>query len=64
MIVDSNGTNLTEKINRNATVTGYNGCSELHMPSFTPNSSIFFEGHWGAEKGLVLSGFSNSSRDA
>lgn len=50
MIVDSNGTNLTEKINRNATVNGYNGCSELHMPSFTPDLSIFFEGHWGGER--------------
>ncbi|MCX6187860.1 MAG: hypothetical protein NTU43_12875, partial [Bacteroidetes bacterium] len=47
MIVDSNGANLFEKINRNAKVDGSMGNPEVHMPSFAPDGSIIFEAQWG-----------------
>ena len=50
LLVDSSGTNYSEKINRNATVNGIVGCNELTMPCFAPDGSIYFEGHWGGER--------------
>ena len=49
-IIDTNGNNLTNKINISAIVNGINGCSEVHMPAFAPDGSIYFEGHWSGER--------------
>jgi len=50
VIVDTNGTNYAEKINRTATVMGIVGCSEVNAPSFASDGSVFFEGLWGGER--------------